>query len=264
MIQAFFGFKKYPFAKDIDSKKIFSSQSMKELFARFEYMKQTRGLMLLTGQPGAGKTLAIRTFIEDLNPNLYYPVHIPLSTVSHMEFYRQLCVRLTGEAFFRKSVCFDKIQRAIIELVNDQKKVPVVVIDEAQMLKAENLFEIPIILNFQIDSVDPLLFIMVGQTYLRDIIARPVHKSLNQRFSLKYALQSLDKQETKDYITHQLALAGCRKPILSDAAIETIFLNTSGNPRDIGNLTLKVLTLAAKEKLQTITEEEIYRASKEL
>ena len=69
MIKAFFRFKKDPFAKDIDHKHIFMSNSMKEVFSRLDYMKQNRGLMLLTGEPGTGKTLAIRTFIEKLNPN---------------------------------------------------------------------------------------------------------------------------------------------------------------------------------------------------
>ena len=264
MIKAFFRFKKEPFAKDIDHKHIFISGSMKEVFSRLDYMKQNRGLMLLTGEPGTGKTLAIRTFIEKLNPNFYFLVYIPLTTVSTAEFYRQLCFKLTGESHARKSTCFDKIQHGIIDLVKNNKKVPIIIIDESHLLKAENLFEIQIILNFDLDSTDPVLFIMIGQTCLRDILSRPAHKSLNQRFSLKYTFQPLEKQEIKNYIIHHFKVAGRQDNVFDDAAMEAIYQNTAGNPRDIGNLAIKALTLAAIEKKQIITQEEIFRASKEM
>lgn len=90
MIKRFFGLKKEPFTKDIEAKDVFLSDTFKEIFSRLEYMKKNLGLMLLTGEPGTGKTLAIRAFVESLNTNLYLPIYIPLSTVSALEFYRQL------------------------------------------------------------------------------------------------------------------------------------------------------------------------------
>lgn len=264
MIKPFFGFKTNPFAKDINTKNIFLSNSMKELLSRLEYMKQTRGLMLITGEAGVGKTLAVRAYVDSLNSNMYFTIYTPLTTTSVIEFYRELCFKLTAESVFHKSNCFNKIQTGIVDLVSNKKKVPVIVIDEAHLLKNENLAEIQIILNFDIDSTDPSIFIMVGQTYLRDIITRPIHKSLNQRFTLKYNIVPLEKNEIKEYIKHQLNIAGCRKEIFTESAYEAIFLNTGGNPRDIGNLATKALTLGSIEGKEIITEEEIYKTSKEL
>ena len=105
---------------------------------------------------------------------------------------------------------------------------------------------------------------MSGQTHLKDIIARPVHKSLNQRFSLKYTLLPLEKQEIKSYLLHHLSLAGCKEQLFSDSAIEALYLNSAGNPRDLGNIALKALTAAASLKKSTISEEEIYAASQEV
>lgn len=264
MIKQYFGLKTIPFCKDIDTENIFLSSSMKELFSRLEYMKQMRGIMLLTGTAGSGKTLAIRYFINSLNSNCYLPIYTPLTTVSCIDFYRQLCFKLTGEEEFYKWKCFEKIQRGIIDSVTNNKKVPVIVIDEAQLLKSENLFEIQIILNFDIDSTDPVIFILVGQTYLKDIITRPIHGSLNQRFTLKYNITSLEKEEVKRYIEHHLKICGVTKEIFTASSIEAIYNNTGGNPRGIGNIATKALTLASIEKKQTITEEEIYKVSKEL
>ncbi|MEW6009623.1 MAG: AAA family ATPase [Candidatus Omnitrophota bacterium] len=264
MIKTFFKFKNIPFAKDIPTKQIFLSNSLKELLSRFDYLKQHRGLMLLTGQPGVGKSLALRSFVDSLNPNLYFIVYLPLTTISELEFYRQLCFQLTGQTYHRKTTCFNTMQNAIIDLVKNNKKVPVIIIDEAHLLLPQNLHEIQIILNFDIDSTDPALFILSGQTHLKDIISRPVHKSLNQRFSLKYTLMPLEKQEIKNYIIHHLSLVGCKEQLFSDSAIEALYLNSAGNPRDLGNLALKALTAAASLKKSNISEEEVYAASKEI
>lgn len=264
MIKAFFGLKKEPFTKDIDAKDIFLSESFKELASRLEYMKKNLGLMLLTGESGVGKTLSIRGFIEGLNTNLYFPIYIPLTTVSPPEFYRQLNHKLTGEFLYRKVDLFFSIQKAIKDYVSNKKKVVVITIDEAHLLKPENLHEIPIILNFDMDSTDPLLFIMLGATHLRDRISRPVHIPLNQRFSLKYHISPLDKNETGAYIEHRLKICGSRQNIFSDTAIEAIFQNTAGVPRLIDKLAISAITLSAMKKKHTVTEEEIFSASKEL
>lgn len=266
MIKQYFGLKNIPFSKEIDTKDIFISNSMKELFSRLDYIKQTRGIMLVTGEPGAGKTLALRKFVTELNPNCYFPVYTPLTTVSEIEFYRNLCFKLTGELFYHKWKCFNKIQKAITDSVTDTKKVPVIIVDEAQLLKSQHFFEIQIMLNFDIDSTQPLIFILAGQTPLREILSRPVHNSVNQRFSLKYNLTPLDKEEVKKYVQHHLHISGLNnnKELFTDSAIEALFSNTSGNPRTIGNLVLKALTLAAIEKKSIISEEEIYQVSKEL
>ena len=264
MIKAFFGLKKEPFGKDIEAKDIFLNEGFKELLSRLEYMKKTKGLMLLTGEPGTGKTLSVRVFMEGLNTNLYLPIYIPLSTVSALGFYRQLNLNLTGEFLYRKVDLFNSIQKAVKDYVTNRKRVPVIVIDEAHLLKPENLYEIPIILNFDIDSTDPVLFIMLGQPHLRDRISRPVHIALNQRFCLKYHLCFLGKEETASYIEHRLKVCGCPQNIFSDAAIEAIYQSTTGIPRSIDSLALKAITLAALKKKETITEEEVFACSKEL
>ena len=264
MVNAFFGFKKEPFTKDIDTKEVFLSDAFKELLSRLDYMKNNRGLMVLTGEAGTGKTLAIRTFVESLNTNLYLPLYIPLSTVSVSEFYRQLNLKLTGELLYRKVDLFHSIQASVKDYVTNRKKVPVIILDEAHLLKLENLHEIPIILNFDIDSTDPLIFIMVGQQHLRDKITRPVHLSLSQRFSMRYHIPFLDKKETRAYVEHRLSICGVRENIFSDQAIEAIYQNTTGIPRVIDSIARNALTLAAMQKRHMITEEEIFSASKEI
>jgi len=231
MMEVYYNLQRTPFSKDIASKDIFLSHGVKELNQRLEYMKQKKGLMLITGEPGVGKTLILRGFKEKLNPNLYQCCYIPLSTVSVIDFYRQLSVSLGGEAYSQKAQLFSCIQESIKDYVVNTKKLPIIILDEAHLLKNENFWELQIITNFQMDSLDPALFILSGQSYLRERLMRPIHRSLYQRITLKYHLIPLSKEETTSYIQHHLKLAALATPIFTENALEAIYQNSSGIPR---------------------------------
>ncbi len=264
MIQTFYNFKTLPFGKNIGSEDIFSSTASKELFQRLEYMKQNRGLMMVTGMPGTGKTVHLRAFVDKLNPNLYKSFYLPLATVNTMDFYRQLAISLAGQAPWRKAELFAVIQDAIKDYVSNNRKLPIIIFDEAHLLKHDNFYELQIISNFDMDSQDPVLFIMAGQPHLREKILNPIHQSFNQRITLKFHLDSLSKEDTRDYINHHLAIVGKKEPLFDQSAIEAIYKNSSGTPRIINALATKCLTLGALERKNMLTQEEVYRASKEL
>lgn len=264
MIEAFYNFKTLPFQKNINSGDIFSSTASKELFQRLDYMKQNRGLMMVTGMPGTGKTVHLRAFVEKLNPNLYKSFYLPLATVNTMDFYRQLAISLAGQAPWRKTELFGVIQNAIKDYVANNRKLPIIIFDEAHLLKHDNFYELQIISNFDMDSQDPVLFIMAGQPHLREKILNPIHQSFNQRITLKFHLDSLSKEDTCGYINHQLSMAGKKEPLFDQSAIEAIYKNSTGTPRIINALALKCLTLGALERKNILTQEEVYRASKEL
>lgn len=264
MIEAYYGMKRLPFQKDINPKDIFVYDSSRELSRRLEHMKQTRGFMLITGTPGSGKTLHVRAFSDGLNPNLYKVVYIPLCTINMIEFYRQLSVLLGGEPLYRKSQLFASIQDSIRDYVQNQKKIPVIIFDEAHFLINENFYELQIIANFAMDSSDPALFILIGQQHLKERLMRPMHQPFNQRITLKYHLLPFTQEETLAYIRHHLALAGLKDPLFNQNALAAIHQNSAGLPRVINSLCIKALTVGAIEKKDMLTEEEVYRATQEL
>lgn len=90
MIEIYFGLTSLPFDKSINPDQIFLSSSAQELKSRLEYIKNIRGLMLLTGEPGTGKTTILRTFVDSLSKSSYHSFYIPLSTLNVLDFYRQL------------------------------------------------------------------------------------------------------------------------------------------------------------------------------
>jgi type II secretory pathway predicted ATPase ExeA len=264
MIKAFYHLKTLPFQKDIKGEDIFLSPTSNEVFQRLEYMKQNRGIMMITGMPGTGKTLHLRSFVQALNPNLYKYFYLPLSTVNTMDFYRQLAMALGGQAPWKKSELFASIQSAIKHYVSNNKKLPIIIFDEAHLLKHDNFYELQIISNFAMDSKDPALFILAGQPHLRDKLLSPLHQSFHQRITLKFHLTPFSKEQTQHYITHHLNLVGKKESLFDSSAIDAIYKNSGGTPRIINTLAIKCLTLGALEKKEIITQEEVYGASKEL
>jgi len=264
MLEAYWNLSGRPFDKSIKPQQLFMSQGLKELLSRLQYMKQHRGIMLITGQPGTGKTAALRAFVNELSELSYKNFYVPLATVNVLDFYRQLNQQLGGEPYHYKAQLFVSIQQNIKELVSNIKKIPVIIFDEAHLLKNENFTELQIITNFNMDSTDPALIILAGQPHLGDRLIRPILKAFYQRITLKYHLLPLQKDEVQPFIEHHLRLKGCQKSPFSTPAIEAIFKNTAGIPRLVAALARNTMTVGMLQKTQTLTEEHVFQATHEL
>jgi len=90
MIQAYFGFKRQPFPKELKTESFFETFDIKEAFTRLQFLKQNRGIFCLTGEPGSGKTSVLRKFVDGLNAQTHIHSYTPHATVSKTELYRQL------------------------------------------------------------------------------------------------------------------------------------------------------------------------------
>lgn len=264
MFTTYYNLKKMPFEKSIRKDELFKSQAFSEFSSRMEFIKKTRGIFLLTGSPGVGKTTALRAFIEELKPEFYKTVYLPLSSVSPCDFYYQLNNALGGYGFRFKSKCFSSIQELILNFATVKKQIPVLVFDEIHFLRNENLYELQMLLNFNLDSLDPVIVVLSGHSLMRDRFLMSNLASINQRLRIKFDFHSLSKQETFLYIQHQLKLAGGEPSLFNDNAIDAIFNLSSGIIRIINNISTKALLLGTSLRKDIITEEIIYDVSSEL
>ena len=264
MIEAFYGLSGLPFEKRTAFENLFQSAAASELLSRLSYLQQQRGMLLLTGEPGSGKTTIVHSFVHKLNPATHQVIYLPLSTVTTTDFYRQICRSLTGQTPYRKSDLYRSTQAAIQDLVQNKKRIPVIILDEAHMLAHQNLVELPLLCNFDMDSVDPLMLILIGHPQLRERLLRPIYLSISRRVVISFAMPFLTKDETQAYIEHHLALKKRLQPIFLDTAFAAIFQNSSGSPAMIAQLVLKALFIGAHKQLPTLTEEHIFLAAKEI
>ncbi|TSA09897.1 MAG: ATP-binding protein [Deltaproteobacteria bacterium] len=112
---AWFGLKRFPFDKNIKPTDVLDTEPMKECAARLDYIKRRGGIMLLTGDPGVGKTLVLRRYVDSLNENLFKVFYTPLSTLSRADLLYHINRLLGLTPRLSKSAIYLQIQKALID-----------------------------------------------------------------------------------------------------------------------------------------------------
>lgn len=263
MIEARFGLKSRPFDKSIASRDLYPWPGLEELDARLDMAKRSRGIMLVTGEPGTGKTVALRRFVDSLNAEHYMPVYLPLATVTVLDAYAQMNRALGGQDVRSKSLLYRDIQHGIAQLAT-QGKQPVLILDEADLLRSPLFDELRILLNFEMDSKDPLLLVLAGQPQLLAKLALRVHLPFRQRVAMRYRMPAMDETHARGYVEHHLRLAGRRQRLFTDEALLQLFVQSGGVPRSIGNLALAAMLNAALHSKDLVELDDVIAASREV
>lgn len=146
MYKSFYSLTETPFQKDFQSNEAFLSEDYQGTLNALKYLQNSKGIGLITGDPGAGKTFTLRSFKETLNPSLFHVVYFPLSTGGVMDFYRGLVYGLGEEPKFRKVDLFRQIQQGIEQMSKERKITPVFILDEMNMAKDAFLQDIALLL----------------------------------------------------------------------------------------------------------------------
>jgi general secretion pathway protein A len=262
MIQAYFGFKRQPFFKELQTTQMYQSFDSLEAATRLQMLKAHRGIFCLTGEPGAGKTSVLRKFVEELNPQPHVHCYTPHATVNRNDLYRQLIQLLKLPPRVRKTDLFEQIQRGIQDLHDIQGKTPVIILDEAHLIDHDTLQELILITNFQMDSKLPFVLVLIGQPDLRDRLKRRMHEPLNQRITLRYHMAGLTSdEEARDYVLHHLKVAGRSDPLFEEPAYAILRQLGQGLPRKIGNLATASMTLAMVKRAQNVNADFVVQAA---
>lgn len=260
MDYAYFGFKRMPFSKELKCHEFFESYDQKEAMARLSYIKQHRGIFLLTGEPGGGKTSILRKFVDSLNPQCHECCYTPHATISGNEIYRQMNALLKLRPVARKSQLFAQVQEGIWDKYRHQGITPCFILDECHLMGQETLQELVILTNFEMDSKVPFILILAGQPNLKDILKRRNLEALSQRINLRYHVGGLSQEESKNYIHHHLKLAGRKDPLFEENCFDVIHQLGLGLPRKMGNICKDAMIYAQFKGSQSITAEMIHKA----
>lgn len=264
MFMQFFGFRTNPFSKEIKTDNLFISEDCNELYSRLKFLEQVRGYGVLVGEPGTGKTTAIRRYLTSLPPSLFQSVYFPLATLTVREFIRELALSLGEEPSYRKGESIRKIQKAIANLYYERRITPVIVLDELHLASTAVLSELRLIFNFNMDSENPFIVILAGQPALRVVLSYNIHTPLRQRIALVHTMRGLAKEETSKYIESRLKMAGCTEPLFSESACAAIHSITNGWPRLVNSIATNCLLYVCENKQRHIDEQAVYYAQGEL
>ena len=242
-----------PFSKEsVTTQNAYRSRDFKEMDFRLNNLAETRGIGLFTAPPGAGKTLALRCFMDGLNPNLFKPHYIPLSTVSVAEFYKQWCDLLGVDTKGGKPRMLKNMKEQMLNMYKAKRQPLFLVLDEAQYLSTAILNDLKIILNFECDSLNAVCLALCGEPHLNNTFYKPVHEALCQRITVHYNFQGLQDDEIVEYVKHKILQAGGSTAILEDSALAAIHSQSHGIPRVIDNIMTDALMIGEQHDKQTI------------
>lgn len=254
-----YGLEYNPFIKN--SKEILvETNEYQEIVARLNYLVETHGFGLITGMPGLGKTTTVRNWSRQLNPSKYKLIYISISTLTVIEFYRNLAEQLNIETKFRKTDNFKVIQAEINRLTLEKKITPIIILDEANYLGNGILNDLKMLFNFEMDSRDRVVLLFVGLPQLNTTLRLANHEPLRQRIIMNYQMEGIAKEEGKGYIEKKLKAAGSQQPVFEDAAIEAILNYANGSLRVVNSICDKALMVGDLLKQDVITTDCIMKA----
>ena len=237
MYKEFFGLEDTPFTLTPDPRFIVFTPSYNEVLASLYYgLENAKGLIVLTGEVGTGKTTALRWILRRLDSSVL-AAYVFNPRLSIDEFYHHVTQMLNIKDWTNKAELLQVMGR-VLEERHRRGLRTVLIIDEAHELSDYVLEEIRLLMNFESDNAKHLQIVLTGQPELREKLNQPNLRQLKQRVALRCKMHALPNvEEIERYITERLLIGGSDQPnIFTPGAIDFIFQCSEGIPRQINNL----------------------------
>ncbi len=242
MYKAFYGLNDNPFSIAPNPHYLFLSDRHREALAHLTYgLGETGGFVLLTGEVGTGKTTVSRSLLNQLPENTD-TAFILNPSLTELELLATLCDELEikyGDNPTLKQLT-DELSQFLLANHNRGRNT-VLIIDEAQHLRAEVLEQLRLLTNLETDTKKLLQVILIGQPELQQLLKRQELRQLAQRITARYHLLPLTQEEIALYVQHRLQVAGRHQPLFHRSAIKALHTYSGGIPRLINLLCERAL-----------------------
>ena len=209
------------------------------------------GFCVVSGEPGAGKTTILRALLERAGDD----VTVGLITNTHQSFGGLLDWVLSAFDLHESGLTHVEMHQKFIDFLIEEyakKRSVLLIVDEAQNMKADALEELRMLSNVNSEKDQLLQVVLAGQPALKDTLRRPELMQFAQRIAVDYHLASLNLEETCRYIQHRLKTAGAERDVFTPAACARIHQYSGGTPRLINLLCETVLVYGFADQCEVI------------
>lgn len=251
------GYRKYhglsaaPFGKSIATTRLLVYPQIKELCEELDDLIEDGGVGVLSGEMGMGKTTALRHYFETLGDRACLLCYQGANR--HPNAILEGIVESLGLSPTRsRAGLLRQISNRVDRLYQEQRKKTLVVLDDGHLLEDGLLEDLRLLTNFEMDTRDPLILMILGHPALRKRLQRPVHQALMDRVRLLYTLEGLSAKEASEYINCHLEHAGGKPSLFTADARQALFELSQGIPRRLNALALMCLKKSAQRKTTPI------------
>ena len=266
MYQEYFSLTALPFSIAPDPRYLYMSERHREALAHLLYGLDSDGaFILLTGEVGTGKTTVSRCLLEQIPENTQLALVLN-PKVSAIELLQTICDELRIR--YQESATSIK---DYVDLINQfllqghaQNKKTVVLIEEAQNLDLEVLEQLRLLTNLETNERKLLQVILLGQPEFLEVLDLPELSQLAQRITARYHLEALNYNEMLSYISHRLAVAGCRQALFNPSVLKRLFQISQGVPRVINLICDRALLGCYVQNKPRIDRQTLDNAAKEV
>jgi type II secretory pathway predicted ATPase ExeA len=259
-LQGHWGFTRLPFGRDLAPSMLHRHAAHNEAVARITWTVSERALGVITGEVGAGKTVAVRSALGGLDQARHVVIYLPNPSVGTRGIHFAVVTALGQAPRFHTAALIPQAADALATEHAERGRTPVLVLDEAHLLSHSQLEAIRMLTNHDMDSRSPFACLLVGQPTLRRRIKFGELAALDQRIAVRYQLSGMSRDETASYMRHHIKLAGRSDNVFSDDAIALIHQTSRGYPRSINNLAVQAL-LAAFAQGKAVVDESSSRTA---
>ena len=220
----FYNLKEHPFSNAVDTRYYYNSNQHSEALLRLKYAVDTmKGLAVLVGEVGTGKTTLARRMLNELDEEKYEAALLVVihTSVTADWLMKKIAVQIGIENVSESKLeILGQLYRRFAEISESGRKT-VVLIDEVQMLASREIMEeFRGLLNMEGPNGKLITLVMFGLPELNGVLA--LDEPLQQRVAVKYKLSGFDENITKEYIIHRLKVAGCEEDIFSPDAMLSV------------------------------------------
>src|SRR5450631_2990679 len=249
-----------PFGKDLAPGMLHAHDAHAQAVARIAWCISEQAIGVISGECGAGKTVAARAAVAGLDASRHTVLYLGTPGVGLRGIYGLIVTRLGCTPRFHHAALIPQAQELLAAEASERGKRVLLICDEAHLLDAESLEGIRCLSNLGMDQTAPFCLLLLGQPTLRHRLRQGAFAALDQRIAVRYTIGGLTRAETTSYVQHHLALAGRSDTLFSDDAIGLIHDTARGLPRLINNLAVAAL-IATFAQQKTIVDESAARAA---
>ena len=266
MYKKFFGLRESPFKVNPDPRYLFLTPGIQEALASLAYgIRGRRGIILLTGEVGTGKTTLLNMVLDWLRQNRAATAFIFNTHLTTSELFECLMADLGIPCeSHSKSEILMRLNRWLLDRYSSGQTA-VLIVDEAQSLSDQVLEEIRFLTNLETSTEKLLQVVLSGQPELEEKLRQPHLRQLRQRITVRYHLPPLNRGEVNQYIQHRLEVAGAKgAPYFTQPALWRVYSYSQGIPRLLNAICDKALLAGFVSQQERINYRMVGRAVREL